>query len=373
MARKFLIFALLTLALGTSNYALAQTPGGLMNMFTVIMGAAVVNNARIEWSKVPANETTCVEEQLGQQNISIGGLIQNGIAPNDPRVAGIRFNCRTAALSPSYVAPNPSLENNRSGENYQQSQSSYPYVVDGLALGDKVAFNSGAYNKYHCSPSEKFPGFTWCHKDETKREITFSNSILHAQDGTAWYINRYIEPATFGKSEVRSEINRLSTKYGQRPAREMQMPHKDGLPDATMVVWGKVELERLSDEEAKTVASGGPHAGILVGFLGDLEKSAKRGTPLYVLSGGAGYVWIATYNNAGRGVLRFLTIDVSQISHPNEIANKKGSQTAQAPTQPTQAAPQAPPPPPRETTRLKEARYAPGEDHLVGVSSCGKS
>jgi hypothetical protein len=59
MARIFLIFALLTVALGESNDALAQTPGGLMNMFTAIMGAAIVNNARVEWSKIRSDETSC--------------------------------------------------------------------------------------------------------------------------------------------------------------------------------------------------------------------------------------------------------------------------------------------------------------------------
>jgi hypothetical protein len=62
MARKSFIFALLTLALGTSNNALAQTPGGLMNMFT-----AIVNNARIEWSKIRSDETSCIEQELRQR------------------------------------------------------------------------------------------------------------------------------------------------------------------------------------------------------------------------------------------------------------------------------------------------------------------
>lgn len=77
MSRKWIIYAFLMLALSTSKQALAQTPGGLMNMFTAIMGAAIVNNARVEWSKVPSNEAACIEQELRQQNISIGGLIQN--------------------------------------------------------------------------------------------------------------------------------------------------------------------------------------------------------------------------------------------------------------------------------------------------------
>ena len=56
--------------------------------------------------KVSANQTACIEGALRQQGTSIGGLIQNGIAPNDPRIAGIRVDCRTAALSPSNVVPN---------------------------------------------------------------------------------------------------------------------------------------------------------------------------------------------------------------------------------------------------------------------------
>ena len=108
-----------------------------------------------------------------------------------------------------------------------------PYVVDGLALGDRVRFESEAYNQYHCTPSEKFPGFTWCHKEKTEKtkrgEVTSSNSILHSQDGTAVYVNRYIEPAYFGPDEVRTEINRLSAKFGERAAKS-GCPHAKDYP-----------------------------------------------------------------------------------------------------------------------------------------------
>jgi hypothetical protein len=113
MGKKLFIFSTFFLALSTSNLALAQTPGGLMNMFTAIMGAALVNNARIEWSKLRSDETSCIEQELRQRGASIDKLIQNGIVPNDPRVAGIRYECRTAALTPPYIAPNtPSIITN---------------------------------------------------------------------------------------------------------------------------------------------------------------------------------------------------------------------------------------------------------------------
>jgi len=105
-----MVYAALLVALSISDHARAQIPGGLMNMFNAMMGAAIVNNARVQWSKVPSNETACIEEELQQRGTSIGGLIQNGIAPNDPRVASVRFGCRTAALSPSEVIPNAPIE-----------------------------------------------------------------------------------------------------------------------------------------------------------------------------------------------------------------------------------------------------------------------
>jgi len=64
-------------------------------------------------------------------------------------------------------------------------------------------------------------------------------------DGTAVYVNRYIEPAYFGPDEVRTEINRLSAKFGER-AREIWMPPREGLPRAVMAVWGKIELQQLT-------------------------------------------------------------------------------------------------------------------------------
>ena len=49
-------------------------------------------------------------------------------------------------------------------------------------------------------------------------------------------------------------------------------------------------------------------------YLGDLQRSAKAGVPVYRLGGGAGFLWAATFKPNGRGVLRFLTIDASKIA-----------------------------------------------------------
>jgi hypothetical protein len=95
------------------------------------------------------------------------------------------------------------------------------------------------------------------------------------------------------------------------------MPPREGLPNTIIAIWGKIELEQLDASDVSTVASGGSVKGLLFSFLGDLKRSARAGLPVYKLAGGAGYFWAATFNEDGRGVLRFLTIDASQIEPPS--------------------------------------------------------
>ena len=112
MLKWYGIFFAVLFALSADSPASAQNPN-IMNMFTAIMGAAIVNNARVEWSKIPPNETACIDQELQQQGASIGASIQNGVVPNDPRVAGVRFDCRTATLGPANSPSNqtPAVNN----------------------------------------------------------------------------------------------------------------------------------------------------------------------------------------------------------------------------------------------------------------------
>ena len=126
---------------------------------------------------------------------------------------------------------------------------------------------------------------------------------------------------------VQTEIDRLSAKFGER-AREFRLPQRDGLPNAIIAIWGKIQLKQLDANEVATVAAGGGHEGILVSFLGDLQHSAKTGVPVYQLTGGAGFLWAAAFRNDGKGVLRFLTVDASKIEPSTQIAQNKPSQIA---------------------------------------------
>ena len=111
------------------------------------------------------------------------------------------------------------------GGSIEAFAQSSPYVVDGLPLGGRVRFESEAYKSYDCGPSEKFAGFTWCHREQTEKtnrgEVLVANSILHASDGTAVYANRYVEPAFLKKRDVRAEIDRTLHQVWPGRARDL--------------------------------------------------------------------------------------------------------------------------------------------------------
>jgi hypothetical protein len=202
------------------------------------------------------------------------------------------------------------------------------YTVDGLALGDQVRFDSKPYQRYQCSPSEEFPGFLSCNEEHKTpvgdqypdQQITRSHSVLQSQEGAA-YVNSYFEPAFFNPDGIQNEIDRMSYKFGDQ-ARTIQMPPREGLPNAVIAVWGAIQLEPLRPEEISAVASGASHLGVLVSFLGDLRRSAQAGVPIYRLAGGAGFLWAATFDQNGKGVLRYLTIDVSKLESRQIASNR---------------------------------------------------
>ena len=214
-----------------------------------------------------------------------------------------------------------------------------PYSVAGLALGSRVHFDSKAYREYDCNPSDQFEGFTWCIKKKDEREkrgpFKASYSILHSANGTAVYINRFQEPAYWSDDEVNENIARYSRKIGAE-FKILKMPRRSGFPDGTIAVWGDVTLEPLDNDSRKILATDkSVKRGILVDFLGNYTRSAREGLPLYRITGGAGFVWVASSKD-GRGILRFLAINPSAFSPPEN---------------------QPPPPSPPAQSRLPDREY----------------
>jgi len=289
------------------------------------MQPATVQATQAAWAKLPSEETGCINDALYQQGGSVEALIQRGVLPSDPRLANARSTC----------------QNQFEGQDPQPTggQSS-AYAVSDVALGATVKFGSSAYKEYKCAPSDQFNGFTWCQKTrkgkERRGKFNATYSILHSRDGVAVYINLYQEPAFFGASEADDDIQRYSRKIGESP-RITRMPHRAGFPNGILASWGKVELEPLDNDSIKALAEGRRpiKKGYFIDFIGNFARSAKEGLPVYRLSGGAGFVWAASYGRTGRGTLRLLAVDASAIS-PQLVAT-------QAPTNPTDQRPQGAP------------------------------
>src|SRR5205823_3547941 len=176
----------------------------------------------------------------------------------------------------------------------------------------------------------------WCQKTRKGKErrgsFTAIYSILHSPEGAAVYVNRYQEPAFFGASKADDDIQRYSRKLGEAP-RIMRMPHRVGFPNGILASWGKVELESLDNDSVKALIKGRRPTtkGYLVDFIGNFARSAKEGLPVYRLSGGAGFVWVASYGRKGRGTLRYLAVDASAISPQPVATPAPTNQTDQRP------------------------------------------
>jgi hypothetical protein len=289
---------------GTATVALAQNLNDIINQLPAIAQSGIAKLAESEWKKLPPTELDCISQKLRERGDSTQSLAQRGIFPADSRVAEIRSQCRSssAATSPD------------------QSSAQTKYAVDGLAVGSRLKLDSTAYREYKCSPSEQFEGFTWCQRTRNDQErrgaLTATYSILHAQDGSVVYVNRFQEPAFLGRNEADKDIQQYSRRIGES-ARITKMPHRAGLPDGMIALWGKTTLEQLDQDSIKILAEGrSPKKGLLIDFIGNFTRSAKEGLPVYRISGGAGFLWAASFDQEGRGTLRFAAVDASGLSSP---------------------------------------------------------
>jgi hypothetical protein len=298
--------ALLSLAiLCNGSDALARNPRDAVNQFAVITQSVVTKAVQAEWRKSPDPEITCVGQNLRPGGSSKSALIKQGIPTSDEGVALERSFCRTQTAQSIPLT-------------WLSSAQMDPVSVGGLTLGSKMAYGNPAYQQYQCVPSQKFEGFVWCTKTindkEARGRFKAWFSILHAENGAVVYVNRYQEPAYWSANEVADDIQRYSRKIGQEP-RIIQLPVRPGLPKGTLATWGKVVLEPIVGDELRLLGEDKPlKKGIAIDFLGNFTESARQGLPIYRLAGGAGFVWAASYNQSGRGTLRFSAVDASMYS-----------------------------------------------------------
>jgi hypothetical protein len=288
-----------------SSAGLAQDARALFDLFGGMMQSAISQATLAEWRKVPAGESACIDQSLRAKGLSLQVLVQRGVQPSDAQISELRSACRTQPAQPA-VLPRPA--------------SAVSYSVDRLALGGRVHFESAAYRDYQCEPSQQFEGFIWCQRSRVEQEprgrFTSSYSILHSADGTVAYVNRSLTPAFFRGREAQDEVDRLSSKHGS-PPRIISVPAGPGRPAGFIAVWGNVALAPLGEANVKELAAGRAiRAGLMIDHIGSFQRSAQLGLPIYQLQGGPGYVWAGSWDERGRGSLRFLAVDASTFMPP---------------------------------------------------------
>jgi hypothetical protein len=248
----------------------------------------------------PQNELDCVSAKRRERGDSVQSFTERGI-PADTRATDVLSKCRPSATSPSLG----------------QVSSQTKYAVDGVAVGSQV--DSATYLEYKCSPSDQFEGFTWCQSktrndDDRRRASAAIYSILHAQSGKIVYVNRFQAPTFLNWNEADKEIQGYSHNLGE-PAHVIRIPHRAGLPDGIIALWGKTTLQPLDHDSTKILAGGrSPKKGLLIDFISNFARSAKDGLPIYRISGGPGLLWVASFDQKNRGIIRFAAVDASELS-----------------------------------------------------------
>jgi hypothetical protein len=282
--------------------ALARNPRDAFNRFAGISQSTVTKTIQADLRAALDAKTTCVDQGFRSMGLSTSVKDQS-FPSSDGRVVPERASCQNQMLPSVLLTKLTSVQAD-------------PYGIDGLTLGSKVAYGTPAYRQYQCGLSQKFKGFVWCTKTIGNKEVRgrIKASILHAQDGTIVYINRYQEPAHWSGDEVADDIQRYSGRIGEEP-HIIQLPTRPGLPMGILVAWGKVVLEPIVGDELRLLGEDKPlQTGIAIDFIGNFTQSARQGLPIYRLAGGAGFVWAASYNQSGRGTLRFSAVDASTYS-----------------------------------------------------------
>lgn len=139
--------------------------------------------------------------------------------------------------------------------------------------------------------------------------------MLISSAGKIVYLNKVFEAAAFAPRDVVDEIDRLSRKHGA-PTRIMRAP-PGGTDEGVIAIWGFATLDPVDQGTRALLANGSTvDVGILVDFLHNARESARRGLPVFRLSGGPGYFWSARIGPDGHGSLRFGMSDVRSFDGP---------------------------------------------------------
>ncbi len=225
-----------------------------------------------------------------------------------------------------------------------------PYAVEELVLGDKVDPDTVTSRTYHCSPSEQFvgsPGVRTGHPEveDTRPIQSYIHGMTKLYTPTKHWSRRFL-------LLLRRKRNFNEFRKGLvRSPEIIDMPHRSGLPDGMIAVWGDVVLTPVDADNVKKLAEGkAPKLGFMVDFVADFERSARKGLPVYRIGGGPGLLLAVSYGNPDRGTLRLIAVDASKFA----------SQATEQPQRPVAAQPS-----PTQDQPAAAAKLSPTQDQAT--------
>ncbi|WP_213736198.1 hypothetical protein [Bradyrhizobium sp. dw_411] len=108
-----------------------------------------------------------------------------------------------------------------------------------------------------------------------------------------------MEPAFFRLGEADEDIGRLSKKYGVPQI--LKITQGSPVLSGIIPIWGQIKVEPLAPSPVSELAANRDiRAGFLVSYLGSFRRTAQLGLPIYRLSGGPGFIWIASWGADGK-------------------------------------------------------------------------
>jgi tetratricopeptide (TPR) repeat protein len=193
------------------------------------------------------------------------------------------------------------------------------YVVDGFKVGDLVAPDTPNYRSYVCKPSTVFAAATECDRTQQMSSrggsAATSNTLIHAVDGKVLLTMASARASALSRSSTQGEVDALSRAIGARPTNTEWKQGDNGTPSILIVTWGQVKLEEVVGEDLEDLAGGkDPHLGVLVDTVGDVKLSTDKDYPVYRVTGGPGFVYVAGIEANGHGNRRTVAIDPPQLA-----------------------------------------------------------
>ena len=190
------------------------------------------------------------------------------------------------------------------------------YAIDGLALGERVQSNNSGYREYKCRPRINSVDLRGVKRRASRRSgeglSTSQTRFCTRVTGKLFTSAVTKARAFFGPNEADEDIQRHSLRMGEAE-RRIKMPRRPRVPDGVLAAWGKIALEPLDGESIAALGKGRSPSrkGHFVDFIGNFARSAKNGLPIYRVSGGAGFLSVASFDQKGRGTLRLAAVDAA--------------------------------------------------------------